>query len=622
MVRMKPEPDHASAVAAYKSVLKRVVDNRPSGTRHRLAMALRKDITFVSQIANPACSVPLPPVHLETIFEVCHFTPGDKSEFLAAYTQANALEPFGDGELRTTIEHMHKMEHELVRSEERYRALYDDNPSMYFTLTPSGTVLSVNQFGARQLGYAAEELVGRSVLSVFVEADRPAALAHVAECLANPGRVHHWELRKVRKDGTLLWVKETARAVHGSDDQPVVLVVCEDITERKRAEEAEAALNSALEKVAREWELTFECIEAPILILDFRGCIVRLNRAARELLSGGSRELAGRSLEGTAPGEPWRKASELAAEVARTRTPARGHVDDEADGRTWHITADLSPGLADGGERLIVVVRDVTQMVTLQESLRRSESLSAIGSLVAGVAHEVRNPLFAISANLDVFEAELGARTDCAEMIAVLRREAGRLVALMQELLDYGRPAVKTRLPDSLEGAVGDAVAACRELVGKYNVELVNRARGLPPVVMDRNRIVQVFQNLVANAIQHSPTGGQVLIEAQETSLDGQPWVACSVADSGPGLPCEDLRRVFEPFFTRRRGGTGLGLSIAQRIVEDHGGLISAANRPGGGALFTVKLPAAAGTEGAESVRRADRRGAFGRAEGARSWLA
>jgi two-component system cell cycle sensor histidine kinase/response regulator CckA len=110
-------------------------------------------------------------------------------------------------------------------------------PSMFFTVDPAGVVLSVNEFGAQQLGYTAQELVGESVLRVFYEADTPQALAHVEECLAHPGRVFQWELRKVRKDGSLLWVKEVARTVQSPDRKPVILIVCEDITDVRRLEE-------------------------------------------------------------------------------------------------------------------------------------------------------------------------------------------------------------------------------------------------------------------------------------------------------------------------------------------------------------------------------------------------
>jgi PAS domain S-box-containing protein len=139
-----------------------------------------------------------------------------------------------------------RAEEELKKSEERYRALYEDNPSMYFTVDSQGQVLSVNPFGAEQLGYTAHELIGQSVLNVFYPDDKEAVKYQVEICLHNPGKVQHWELRKVRKDGSMLWVREAARAVRGSDGDPVVLVVCEDITKRKQTEEQHKKLEQQL----------------------------------------------------------------------------------------------------------------------------------------------------------------------------------------------------------------------------------------------------------------------------------------------------------------------------------------------------------------------------------------
>lgn len=152
---------------------------------------------------------------------------------------------------------------ELLRaSEERFRTLYDDNPVMYFTLAEDGTVLSVNRFGARQLGYAPEELTGRSVLEVFHEDDKTAVSQALASYLESPMQVDSWEFRKVRKDGGVLWVQEHVRTVQTADGNRMVLVVCEDITERKRAEEvlrhSQASLANA-QRIARlgnwDWDI-------------------------------------------------------------------------------------------------------------------------------------------------------------------------------------------------------------------------------------------------------------------------------------------------------------------------------------------------------------------------------
>lgn len=126
----------------------------------------------------------------------------------------------------------------LRQSEERYRALYEDNPSMYFSVDAEGKVLSVNRCGAEMLGYSVEELVGSPVLIVFHRDDREAVEQQFIKCLQNPLHVTRWEFRKVRKDGSIMWVREAARAVQEPDGNTVVLVVCEDITEHKKAAQA------------------------------------------------------------------------------------------------------------------------------------------------------------------------------------------------------------------------------------------------------------------------------------------------------------------------------------------------------------------------------------------------
>jgi PAS domain S-box-containing protein len=140
-----------------------------------------------------------------------------------------------------------RAEESLRDSEERYRVMYEDNPSMFFTVGAEGTVLSVNRFGAERLGYAAAELVGRSVLDVVYEPDREEVRDQLARCVASPDQVADWEFRKVRKGGSLMWVREVARAVPGPAGGTIVLIVCEDISERKRAEEEREALESKVE---------------------------------------------------------------------------------------------------------------------------------------------------------------------------------------------------------------------------------------------------------------------------------------------------------------------------------------------------------------------------------------
>jgi signal transduction histidine kinase len=218
-----------------------------------------------------------------------------------------------------------------------------------------------------------------------------------------------------------------------------------------------------------------------------------------------------------------------------------------------------------------------------------------MGSLVAGVAHEVRNPLFGISGTLETLSVRLGPNGAYDKYFAMLKHDVGRLRTLMQDLLDYGRPARLALAPTAVADVVAEAARACEPLAEGLRVE-VRIADGLPPVRVDRPRMVQVFENLIRNALQHSPAGGRVVVEA---GREESAAVWCSVRDFGPGFRAEDQPRLFEPFFTKREGGTGLGLSIAQRIVEQHGGSIVAENHPEGGAVVKLTLGLGEGAEGA-----------------------
>ncbi len=240
----------------------------------------------------------------------------------------------------------------------------------------------------------------------------------------------------------------------------------------------------------------------------------------------------------------------------------------------------------------IVILRDVTAMVKLQESVLRAESMSSMGSLVAGVAHEVRNPLFAISATLDAFDARFRERDDYKKYAQALRAQLDRMSHLMRDLLDYGRPAVLEFREVAPAELVRDAVRGCSDLASRAAVPVeVDAPEELTPIRVDRGRTVQVFINLVENAIQHSPDKLPVSIRAEPLAHGGTPGVRFTVEDRGPGFQASDIPKLFDPFFTKRQGGTGLGLAIVRRIVDEHGGTISPANRPDGGASISVWFP-------------------------------
>lgn len=359
-----------------------------------------------------------------------------------------------------------------------------------------------------------------------------------------------------------------------------------DASERRRTDERQAELQRLISRSALEWRLTFDAIASPLLLVEADGRIIRMNEAARELGGVSYEGAIHHPLAVLGEDHPWRMVRALLPEAAGGRRVSAQAKD--GTGRTWDVSVSPVVG-PDGGRWSVVVILDVTDTVRLQESLRRSETMSAMGALVAGVAHEVRNPLFGISATLDAFESKFKRRTEYRRYMDVLRERVGRLNALMQQLLDYGKPPrldLAEACPREVMAAAADA---CAPLAVQAGVEIdLEATPDVPILKIDRGRIIQVLENLLENAVQHTPQGGMVRCRAQAAG-EG---VRFSVEDGGPGFRLEDLDRLFEPFFTRRRGGTGLGLSIVQRIVEQHGGQVIAANRPEGGAVMTVTLPA------------------------------
>lgn len=216
-------------------------------------------------------------------------------------------------------------------------------------------------------------------------------------------------------------------------------------------------------------------------------------------------------------------------------------------------------------------------------------------ALVTGMAHEVRNPLFSISTTLDTFEARAGAANPHRRFFQVLRAEVARMGNLMTELVDYGKPVELKTSMETLRSVIFEAIELCHILNRQRDVTVkVGLDQDLPAIRIDRRHMVQVFRNLVANAVQHSPRGGEVRVRLEKIQGGFQ---RCAIRDQGVGFAEDALERIFEPFYSKRQGGVGLGLSIVERFVVEQGGSVRAFNHPEGGAVVEVSFPASAATE-------------------------
>jgi PAS domain S-box-containing protein len=487
-----------------------------------------------------------------------------------------------------------RRERESEIRDEWHRLVLGSTGDLISTHTPDTAFVFASGASRRLLGYEPKELQGRPVFD-FLHPDDLVRAERVYDALAAFSESEMIAYRFRRKDGSYLWMESKIRVVGRPLGKGLEswVAVTRDVSANKEAEERQADLHQALERAAYDWRGTFDAIQSPILLLGLDGRVQRLNRAARDLLGRSYREILGRGIRESGTGQPWATVAALADRVLESFVPEVCEATDESRERTWEVEATVSALPDEAETKVIVQVRDITKTARLQESLRRSETMAALGAVVGGVAHEVRNPLFGMSAVLDAFESRFGDQPEHRPYLPLLRQELGRMTQLMQALLDYGKPARSDRAPREIAGTVEGALALCAPLAGRQGVSLALRLEpGVPAAMIDAQQLTQAVKNVVENAIQHSPAGGEVTVEGAPLTVEGTPWARVSVRDRGPGFAPADLPRVMDPFFSRRNGGTGLGLSIVSRVMEEHGGRVRAANHPEGGAVVHLELPA------------------------------
>ncbi len=349
-----------------------------------------------------------------------------------------------------------------------------------------------------------------------------------------------------------------------------------------------ARLVEMLSSGKREWQLTVDAFNHAICYVDAEGTVRRANRMFAELIK----------LPVTAlPGRPWLTLlpPAWAEPVARLLAAPGDGVEVRAGERVLLVTAIPTDEPGAG----VLQFEDQTEKRRLQEKLLQSEKMSAIGQLIAGVAHDLNNPLASVVGFSDLLGEASDVPPRLAEPLAVIRQEAERASAIVRNLLSFARRQEGERQLQSIRPILESTHQLLRNQLLAGRIELTLEFEpGLPEVEVHANQIKQVFVNIINNAAQaiagaRPQAGGRIQIVTQ-CQPDG---VSVSISDNGPGIPEALAQRVFEPFFsTKSEGeGTGLGLSICLGIVKEHGGSMSL--DPGGagsgrGATFTVELPA------------------------------
>ena len=258
------------------------------------------------------------------------------------------------------------------------------------------------------------------------------------------------------------------------------------------------------------------------------------------------------------------------------------------------MTASLLKDDANTARGIILTFQDITKIVEMEDQMRRQERLATVGSLAAGIAHEIRNPLAALSGSIQVLQGELSLKDDNKRLMDIVVRETDRLNTIITEFLEYARPASALTAKIELLAVMDETIALLKNSKNFQRNVVIKREID-PQIALkgDPQRLRQVFWNLLINACQAMPEGGALTITAASYSHgeDGANMCQITISDTGEGILDKDLRKIFDPFFTTKTGGTGLGLAIAYRIIDDHEGTITVDSRPGKGTQFKIRLP-------------------------------
>lgn len=297
-----------------------------------------------------------------------------------------------------------------------------------------------------------------------------------------------------------------------------------------------------------------------IIVLGERGEVVKSNPAARSLL-------------GMEPVDAL-PSLEIPLGIASKREMSITYPDERTlEMRTLPVKAGT-----------LVYLRDITAEKARTEEELRVGATKAVRDLAAGVAHEIANPLNAISLNLQLLERE---RPD-DESIKVCRQQIARLDSILRGFLQALRPSRPNLMPGSVAEPLKNCLATLKQQFEERRISVtLDMPAAIPAVAIDKTQFEQVYFNLLKNALEAVPDGGAIDIDVSSDDNDA----IVSIRDNGSGIPSDQVAHLFEPYRTTKEKGTGLGLMISARIVRDHGGTIAAASKPGEGTCFTIRIP-------------------------------
>ena len=473
----------------------------------------------------------------------------------------------------------------------RHRGVTEDQ-RLVCRWRPDGTLTFVSDAYCRYFGKERDELMGRSFWPLVAEVDRARLMEHIRGLGPhNPaGIVEH---RVIGPGGQVRWHLRVDEALAEEEGQPAEFeTVARDITEQQQ-------LRTELRTREASMRAFIECATEGIVGVNRDGQIVLANPRAEALFGYEREDLVGRRLEVLIPDRIRPVHGQHQADYfARPRTRSMGLgltlAGRRKDGTEFPIEVSLTHLPDEAGGLVMAFVTDISARVAHERQARHVEKLVALGSLAAGIAHELNNPIGIILSRIELMLMEGEEQPAAAESVTdlqVLHRHAQRLGHIAQRLLSFGQQGQRDRQPLNLSEVVDDILLFAGKQLSRDGIQVLTKLDlNLPPMMGDPTALEQVLLNLLINARDAMPTGGTVEIETSTDSAQPEA-IRLVVSDTGHGMSPEILAKISEPFFTTKPSGSGLGLSVSYTIIREHGGTVDVQSEPGRGTTFTLRFP-------------------------------